>query len=180
MSIKADTIHLIEVVLSQGKKYYQSKEFPFPCHKNGYSTHQGAVLRYYLRANGYVNVRVSEVSDSFFAGTPGESFKPSNTVIMKKTDFDCYSMENGLKHFMPASKGMKLVPLKTTVKPYKQVFLDNRPVIRLLIDKYSKRFEDLRKYYSLNKDDLPLSECSDIHNRLNDLDEIIKDLRSIS
>jgi hypothetical protein len=129
MNIKEQTIQMIEEVLKQNKKYYRSSEFPFKTHNGNYSTHQGAVLRYYLRENGYVNVRVSEISTQFFIdnqdsinkslrGQPVSNIflKPSNTIIMKASDYSFYMVKK--PNFFPLNTGAKiqLAPLPS-IKP---------------------------------------------------------------
>ena len=86
MTIKAQTLEQIEQVFSQNKKYYRVNEFPFAVSKNGYSSHEGAILRHYLRTHGYVRVRISLVNKEFLAEN-NIQLKSSNVIIIKVADF---------------------------------------------------------------------------------------------
>ena len=86
MTIKAQTLEQIEQVFSQNKKYYRVSEFPFATSKNGYSSHEGAILRQYLRSHAYVRVRVANVKKEFLAEN-NIQLKPSNVIIIKVEDF---------------------------------------------------------------------------------------------
>ena len=189
MTIKTQTLEQIEQVLKQNKKYYRSNEFGFPTNKNGYSTHQGAVLRKYLRENGYVNVRVSEIKTQFFidnadsikagikSGPKGNIFlKPSNTIIIKAEDYLKYTAGFTFENF---KKNLLQYPIHDKPNGLKPVTLNNKPVIVLLVDKYSKKLKTISAYYDLNKDDLPLNELSDLEQKIRDLAEIVQDLTSI-
>lgn len=209
-TIKSKTIEIIEEVLSQGKKFYRSSEFYFPVHKNGYSTHQGAVLRHYLRDNGYVTVRVSEINEKFFVDNQqminkslrGKSInqvllKPSNTIIIKVEDYlqykkNMFTPENFNKNLLQfplhhdKPKGLKPEVAVIGIEDYKNfrealkpVTLNNKPVIVLLVDKYSKKLKTIMAYYELNKDDLPMHEITDLEQKIRDLAEIVQDLTSI-
>ena len=184
-TIKSQTIEKIQKVLKQRKPYYRSNEFGFPTNRNGYSTHQGAVLRYYLRENGYVNVRVSEIDPRFFTdnqdqirqGLIGEPIselflKPSNTIIIKAIDYSFYmkdKISNNKKYFTVDKESANLKP----------VTLTNKPVVGLLLDKYTKKLKTISSYYELNKDDLPMHELTDLEMKMRDLAEVVNDLASI-
>lgn len=124
MSIKSRTIAIIEEVLKQQKKYYRSQEFYFPVHKNGYSTHQGAVLRHYLRDHGYVTVRVSEISKQFFVDNQDSinaslKGKPINEVLLKSTNSIIIKAEDYLKY----KKNMfTAVNFNKNVKTFENIF----------------------------------------------------------
>lgn len=148
MTIKEQTIIEIEKVLAQNKKYYRSSEFPFPTHNGNYSTHQGAVLRYYLRENGYVNVRVSEISTQFFIdnqdsinkslkGQPLSNIflKPSNTIIMKAIDYSFYMVDKPKPVVKP-----KIQPRLTNVGDY----VDSLPK-KILIYVYKNEYLKFKK-----------------------------------
>jgi hypothetical protein len=201
MTIKEQTIEAIEEVLKQHKRFYRSKDFPFPTNNGNYSTHQGAVLRYYLRQNGYVNVRVSELDKSFFLGVD-YGLKSGNTIILKVMDFERYK-KVGKKLFFDPKLGEKillkpLMPLSEPIRPgimgmgemgkIERIIVNPKPKIKesgkdlmitALIDKYTGRLNSIKQYYALNIDDLPLQECSDMEAHMRDLAEIVRDLKSL-
>ena len=196
-TIKEQTIEAIEVVLKQHKRFYRSNEFGFPTHNGNYSTHQGAVLRYYLKEHGYVNVRVSDLDKSFFLGID-YGLKPSNTIILKVIDFERYVVGQKRKFFnFNTKEKVLLAPMDIKVglinngrfgsfgivghAPNKPKLNDfgRESAITLLVDKYTSRLKAIKQFYALNIDDLPLQECTDLEAHIKDLQEIITDLKSL-
>ena len=181
-SIKSQTLEQIEQVLKQDKKYYRSNEFGFPTNKNGYSTHQGAVLRHYLREHGYVNVRVSEVSLKFFtdyrevikASLKGKPIgdlllKPSNTIIIKSEDYLQYCVP---LNFNKENFKKNLLQYPTRQKSEKQTVKD-------LVEKHEELLVDLLNYKNDAKALMSSDEMQSLNERLEQQRGFIKDLKEL-
>jgi hypothetical protein len=215
MTIKQQTIVLIEKVLSQNKLYYRCAEFGFQIHKRGCSTYQGAILRDYLKANGYVNVRLSMIKLQFFVdnreeirkfmtGKPmSESFlKANNTIIMKQEVFEKYKEKYVFKPkykeehiFNPIGeyKPNTIKPAKIDIKPaimgFGEVVLPPMPMslemdkksqaIETLVVKYKEKLHNLSISLSEEWEKMTDNEICDLEQRIADLAEVVRDLKSI-